>query len=139
MEVSEIMTANPESAKVTDSIRTVLMKLVELDVRHIPIVEAGELVGMISDRDLRTYLLPMSTQLDAANNSDARFDRPVSTMMQGDVLLTHPDTDITEVIDLMIDHRVGALPVCDPINGTLVGIVSYIDILRESREHFEQE
>lgn len=137
MEVSEIMTPNPESADVTTSIREVLMKLIELDVRHIPIVERDELVGMISDRDLRTYLLPVATELETANNADARFDRPISSVMQGDVISVNPDTEVGEVIDLMIDHRVGALPVTDPINGILLGIVSYIDILHTSREFFE--
>lgn len=137
MEVSEIMTGNPESARVTDSIRAVLMKLIELDVRHIPITENGELVGMVSDRDIRTYLVPTVTELETVNSGDARYDQAVSTMMQGDVQQVSPDTEVAEVIDLMLDERVGALPVCDPINGTLVGIVSYIDILRASRDSFE--
>lgn len=137
MEVSEIMTPNPESADVTESIRSVLMKLIELDVRHIPIVEEGELVGMISDRDLRTYLLPSVSELETANNADARFDRPISSVMQGDVLSVNLETEVGEVIDLMIDQRIGALPVIDAINGTLMGIVSYIDVLRISRELFE--
>ncbi len=137
MEVSEIMTPNPERVDVTESVRDALLKLVELDVRHLPVVEQGELVGMLSDRDLREFVVPMASDLEAVNTADARFDRAVSTLMKGDVIFVHPATDIVEVIDLMIDHRVGAIPVVEPALGNLVGIVSYIDVIREGREHFE--
>lgn len=137
MEVSEIMTPNPERADVTETVREALLKLMEVDVRHLPVVEQSELVGMISDRDLREFIVPMASDLELVNTADARFERPISSLMKGDVISVHPETDIAEVIDLMIDHRIGAVPVVEPSTGLLVGIVSYIDIIREGREHFE--
>ena len=139
MEVAEIMTANPESAQVTATVREVLQKLIEVDVRHLPILDNKELVAMISDRDLREHVMPMTADIDTANMADARFDRPISEFMQGDVIQVHPETDVAEVIDLMIDHRIGAFPVIQPTTGTLVGIVSYIDVIREARSYFEDE
>lgn len=136
MEVSELMTPNPQSANVTDTVRDVWIMLLDLDVRHLPIVERDELVGMISDRDLRSFILPMNSELETIATEDARFDRPISELMQGDVISVHPETDVTEVIDLMIDHRIGAVPVVEPLTGTLVGIVSYIDIIRQSRDYY---
>lgn len=136
MEVSEIMTPNPERAEVTETVRDALFKLVELDVRHLPVVDQKELVGMLSDRDLREYVIPMASDLEMVNTSDARFERPVSEVMQGDVIHVHPETDVSEVIELMIDHKIGAVPVVQPSTGTLVGIVSYIDVIREAQEYF---
>ncbi|MFU8804615.1 MAG: CBS domain-containing protein [Bradymonadaceae bacterium] len=136
MLVEEIMSTNPERAKAGDPIREVLFKLIELDVRHLPIVDNDELIGMISDRDLRGFTSPTNNELDTINPRDNRYDAPVSTLMQGDVISVTSQTDITEVIDLMIDHKVGAIPVVDGITGTLVGIVSYIDVIREAREYF---
>ena len=136
MQVSNLMTPNPEHADVTDSVRDALQKLVEVDVRHLPILEDQEVIGMISDRDLREYIVPMASELDVVNTSDARFDRPLSALMRGDVIAVHPETNVTEVIDLMIDHRIGAVPVVQTATGTLVGIVSYIDIIRESYDYF---
>lgn len=136
MEVREIMTVQPESAKVTDSLRTVLFKLVELDVRHLPIVQDGELVGMLSDRDLRGFILPMASELETVNTADARFDRVVGDLMQGDVIAVGPQDTVEEVIDLMVDQRIGAVPVMDPLTGALLGIVSYIDVIREARDFF---
>lgn len=136
MEVQEIMTGNPEYAEVSDPVRTVFLKLVEIDVRHLPIVDEGELVGMISDRDLRGFILPMASELETVNTADARFERAISDLMQGDVISVSPSTEVGEVIDLMIDQRVGAIPVVDPVNGTLMGIVSYVDVIREARGFF---
>ena len=136
MIVEEILTPNPERADVKDPIREVLYKLIELDIRHLPIVDNGELIAMISDRDLRALTAPADDGLDSINARAEHYDAPVSTLMQGDVLSVTSDTDVVDVIDLMIDHKVGALPVVDGITGTLVGIVSYIDIIREAREYF---
>lgn len=139
MEVSEIMTPNPERAEVTESVREALYKLVEMDVRHLPVVDQKELVGMLSDRDLREYVVPMASDLEMVNTSDARFERPVSELMQGDVIRVHPETDVSEVIELMLDHKIGAVPVVQPSTGSLVGIVSYIDVIREAQEFFLEE
>lgn len=136
MEVSELMTPNPERAEVTESIREAMRKLVELDVRHLPIVDNKELVGMVSDRDLREYVVPMASDLEMANTSDARFDQAISDVMRGDVISVHPEQGVDEVIELMIDHKIGAVPVVQPSTGTLVGIVSYVDIIREAEDYF---
>lgn len=136
MEVSEIMTPNPERIDVTESVRQALFKLIELDIRHLPVVEDEELVGMISDRDLREFVVPMASDLESVNPADARFDRSISSLMKGDIISVHPETDVVEVIDLMIDQRIGAVPVIEPALGNLVGIVSYVDLLREARELF---
>ena len=136
MEVSEIMTPNPERAEVTETVREAFLKLLEVDVRHLPVVDQQELVGMISDRDLREFIVPMVSDLELVNTTDGRFDRPISDLMTGAVISVHPETEISEVIELMIDHRIGAVPVVEPSTGLLVGITSYIDVIREAQELF---
>jgi acetoin utilization protein AcuB len=54
--------------------------------------------------------------------------------MTSDVITVHPESDASEAIDLMIEHRVGALPVVEPDSTKLVGIVSYVDALRAARD-----
>ena len=56
MVVNDVMTANPATADATEPVRQIINKLMELDVRHLPIVDDGQLVGIISDRDLRDVL-----------------------------------------------------------------------------------
>lgn len=136
MLVEELMTANPERAEVSDSIRDVLFRLIEQDVRHLPIVDDGELIGMISDRDLRGFTMPLANEFDPINTTDRRFEAAISTLMQGDVISVNPETEIDEVIDIMLDQKIGAVPVTDAVTGVLVGIISYIDIIRAARDLF---
>jgi acetoin utilization protein AcuB len=131
------MTSHPEHIVATGSVQEAVNKLFELDARHLPVVdEHGELVGVLSDRDLREYSQPYEMQFENLSTSDEREVTPVSDIMSGDVISAHPEDDITEIIDMMIDQKVGAVPVVDPLDGNLVGIVSYIDILREAAELF---
>jgi CBS domain-containing protein len=55
--------------------------------------------------------------------------------MTGDPITVDEETELTEVIDLMIEHKVGALPVV--AEDKLVGIVSYVDVLKAARAGFE--
>ena len=121
------MTAEPTAIRPSTTIREALRILRDLDVRHLPVVnEDRELVGMVSDRDLRG--LPLEIEL--ADRKTVALDTPVSTLMSSDVMEVETETSLADAIDLMLDSKVGALPVVDD-RGVLVGIVSYVDLLRE--------
>ena len=123
MIVSEIMSPEPYAANVANSISRVLEMLAEADVRHLPILENGALVGIVSDRDLR-----------GVKATRATLAQPISTVMSSDVVSVQPDSDVADVIDLMIEHRIGAVPVVELNGAKLVGIVSYVDALRAARD-----
>ena len=132
MTIDELMTAEPATLSPDDTVRDAIDLLRSLDVRHVPIVRNGRLVGMLSDRDLREATLPM---LHAFDNPDAAlkvYDQPLADLMRSDIISVEAGSDAGELIDLMIDHKVGAIPVVDA--DSLVGIVSYIDVLRACRE-----
>lgn len=130
MIVREVMTEDPTFVNVTDTVEDALNVLYELDVRHVPVVENGTLVGLLSDRDLRTYSLPTRVEYNNPEKAAQRLQAPVSDLMQGDVVSVGPEDDVTEIVRLMIDHKFGAVPVVDAVEGRLVGIVSYLDVLR---------
>ena len=134
MIVKEIMTSDPYAIKVTESVEQVLRKLSEADVRHLPVVEAGTLVGIVSDRDVRGVVPSPLEALDDPEAAQKALSRPVSQIMSHDVLSTNPEADVAEVIDLMLENRVGAIPVVEPDSGKLIGIVSYVDVLRAARD-----
>ncbi len=116
-----LMTTRVVSLRDDATVRQALGTLDELDVRHLPVVNAAqEVVGILSDRDL---LRVRQTAVDLA--------RPVSTVMSGDVISVGEETDLDEIVTLMLEHRIGAVPVVDG-DGRLRGIVSYIDVLREA-------
>jgi acetoin utilization protein AcuB len=120
------MTENPHTLPVTGTVREASDLLAELDVRHLPIMEGSSLVGILSDRDLRETL-----GIDDPDERQSRLDQQVTTVMSADVISVDPEAELSEVIDLMIEQKLGAIPVVD--EGTVVGVVSYIDILREAR------
>ena len=136
MVVDEVMSSDPFVVKVTDSVGAAIKKLIEADVRHLPVVSEGELVGMVSDRDLRSFTPVAMLELTHPRELEARLAQPVSRVMTSDVISVNPETEIEEVIDLMIEHKIGAVPVVEADSSKLVGIVSYIDALRAARDQF---
>jgi CBS domain-containing protein len=72
---------------------------------------------MISDRDLRGV-------------GGSEQERAVTEIMTSDVATIDPETEVEEIIDLILDLKIGALPVVDEETKELMGIVSYVDVLR---------
>ncbi|MCB0332956.1 MAG: CBS domain-containing protein [Bdellovibrionales bacterium] len=130
MNVSELMTKNPEYVTADETVRAALGKMLELDVRHLPVLRDGELIGMLSDRDVSLYSTPIDDEAYSLEDVHAKLDTPVSEIMNGAVLSIDEESDASELIRLMIDNRVGAIPVVAASTGDLIGIVSYIDVLR---------
>ena len=132
MNVSEIMTENPVVARPNTPIREALELLQTLDVRHLPVVsEGGDLVGMLSDRDLA------AVGQGASPSDSARtimLAEPVSTVMTGAPVTVLPEEDVVQAIDLLLESKVGALPVVTEETGSLIGILSYVDVLRGLRD-----
>jgi acetoin utilization protein AcuB len=86
----------------------------ERRIRHLPVMDAGRLVGMVSDRDVR------SVKGDAA--------RVVAgSIMTPDPLTVTADTRVERAARLLLDARIGSLPVVQ--GDTLAGIVTYTDLL----------
>lgn len=131
MVVEEVMSRSPITVKVTDSVGTALSQLLQADVRHLPVLEGKSLSGMLSDRDLRE-VAPRGVL-----SQQEVLDRDIATIMSSDIVTVNPETDLTEAIDLMIEHKIGAVPVVEVDSLQLVGIVSYVDVLRRAREYFE--
>lgn len=133
MVVAELMTPKPFVVSVTDSVRSVTAKLMEADVRHLPVVSGKQLVGIVSDRDLRRLLEPMLEWTEGAQAGRELMAQPISVLMSSDVIALYPESSIEEAIDLMLEHKIGAIPVIEPDSSRVVGILSYVDVLRAAR------
>jgi CBS-domain-containing membrane protein len=115
----------PASAKVSEALRA----LQELDVRHLPVVNSeGTLVGMLSDRDLRSLAVPVTIDGEWLGTVRLALDASVQSMMNSDVLTVGVEAEVEEIVDLMLGEKIGAVPVLDA-DGKLAGIVSYVDLL----------
>lgn len=136
MIADELMTRDPITVAPETTIREARMLMWENDLRHIPVVDDGALLGMLSDRDLRSYLPAPENDLDIDESVIDRLQDPVSACMQAGALSTSPEAEIKTLIDLMLDWRVGAIPVVETGTDSLVGIISYVDVLRAARSAF---
>jgi acetoin utilization protein AcuB len=134
MLVQEVMTRELCVANATDSLSAVLRELAEADVRHLPVLDNGALVGIVSDRDLREVAPSALDALERPEEAARILARPVSELMASDVVAVNATDDLIEAIDLMIEHRIGAVPVVETGSSALVGIVSYVDVLRTARD-----
>ena len=99
--------------------------------RHLPISSVyGTLVGMVSDRDLIRH----APDLVIAGIQSTAAHRRLAEIMNSRVLSAAPTTDIREIARVMMDERVGALPILDA-NRQPIGIISKQDLLRGLANH----
>lgn len=129
MGVDQYMTVNP----VTVGPDTILHKALELlqthRIRHLPVVDGKRLVGIISDRDLRPLLPSFISAPEEGERFRTRGKQVrVSEIMIRQVISVTPETQTHKAARLMVEHRIGCLPVLR--GSTLVGIVTTIDLLR---------
>src|SRR5215831_20191063 len=126
----DLMTEDPVTVPMMAKVRDAVRLLQQLDVRHLPVVdEEGMLVGMLSDRDLRGLSFPEVIGAEYVGTIQTALDAPIASIMSSDVVSVDLEADVAEVIDLMLDLKIGAVPVVDT-DQTLVGIISYIDVVR---------
>ncbi len=92
-------------------------------IRHLPVVEAEKLVGIVSDRDLREACPSCLENCE----QDIIKTTPVRKIMQTQVITVHPLDFFDEAVKLMHDNKIGCLPVVSV--GRVVGIVSETDVL----------
>jgi acetoin utilization protein AcuB len=139
MTARELMTESPTTVTPTTTIAEAWDLMRELDVRHLPVVDGEALVGMVSDRDLGNFDVARLLTEEGAETLRRQLTLPVIQIMSADVVATEPDTEMSELIAMLLEHKVGAIPVILPGTRQIVGIVSYIDVLRAVRDALEVE
>ncbi len=130
MIAADLMTENPRTIRSTDPISEAIDALQSMAIRHLPVVDdENNLVGMLSDRDLGPLMRTFAEGADAEGMVLPLSQRRVADYMSADVVSVDTDTDLRDVIDTMLEQRIGAVPVVDG-EGNVTGIISYVDILR---------
>ena len=95
----------------------------ERRIRHLPVLEGERLVGIVSDRDLRSA----APALGDPERTSALERIRLSDVMTRDVITAHPDDLVEEAANRMRESRIGCLPVV--AGGELVGILTSSDVM----------
>lgn len=127
LRVDDIMTRDPEVLEPTHTLLDAMTLLERRKIRHIPITRGGELVGIVSDRDVKRA---RPTHLDEGERKNWRkvvTETPLSMVMTRDPVSVQTGASVRQVVQRFIDSRIGSLPVLE--GRKLIGIVTNHDLL----------
>jgi CBS domain-containing membrane protein len=126
--VREIMMGSPVTMKPEDTLDLANDVISLGRIRHIPVVEDGRLVGLLSERDLMGTAATTIFGLKQRSKSALLKSVLVKDVMKRRVVTVKPDTSIKETARLMKEKKIGCVPVVN--EGNLVGLVTTTNILR---------
>ena len=126
--VREIMMGSPVTLKPDDTLDLANDVISLGRIRHIPIVDDGRLVGVITERDLIGAAAGRIFGLKQKNKSALLKIVSIKEVMKKRVVTAAPDTPIKDIAHLMAEKKIGCVPVVSA--GALVGLVTTTDILR---------
>lgn len=127
VQAARLMTPDPITIGTDATLGDAAGAILEGGFRHLPVVDTDlRLVGMISERDLRSEL--GTDLLDWTAVESTRLDEPVTNILVPSPVTVRTHTPLSDILDLFADERIGAVPVLDD-EDRLVGIVSYVDVL----------
>ncbi len=126
--VGQWMTPNPETVAPDTSVKAAFFRMRSDGYRHLPVVEDGKLVGMVTDRDLR--------RPDLTNEPDGWHDfynldddYEVRHVMTTRVESMVTSDGLEKALRLLIERKFGAAPVIDR-RGEMIGIITTYDLMR---------
>lgn len=137
MQVRDVMTAKPMTIDPEAPLETAVAVMRERGLRHLPVVDdAGRLVGIVTDRDIRSAIVGPAIAEYASTTDRGRLralagdlhDVRVGHVMTWGALTTAPDALVAQAAAVMADARIGCLPVVE--SQQLVGILTEHDVLK---------
>ena len=125
MKIQDIMSTNVESVPPTKTLRRIAEKMVQLEIGSVPVIsEDGELLGIITDRDISCFAIAMGHEPNSTE---------VQKVMTKEVFTCYEDQDISEAASLMEEKHIRRLTILNRDN-KVVGLLSVDDLARRSHE-----
>jgi acetoin utilization protein AcuB len=132
MRVRDLMTAKTITVDPETPMLEARQRMVEERIRHLVVIDNGRMVGIVTDRDIRLNLPSPATSLSVWEMNYLLSRVTVGGVMTTSVIVVDPDRPVAEAARIMMDHKIGALPVVE--EGRLVGIVTESDFVRTIAE-----
>ncbi len=146
MKAKILMNPHPMTLHPSDTVAIAADRILKHHLRHLPVVdEAGRYLGTFSIYSLLKLTLPKAVLdkhgldnvsfvtesiEDLARRLAGRRDEPVKNWVNIHAV-AHPDTPTMEIMLLMLNGRTTSVPVVNPTNGRLEGIISFWDVLEK--------
>lgn len=129
MFVQDAMTTHPVTVTVDTTLPDIARLMRDKKIRRVPVLgKDGSLVGIISDRDVRENMPSPATTLSKWEINTLLDKLTASEIMTSPVLVTAPDCPLEEAARVLLDKKIGALPVVHA--GELAGIITETDFFR---------
>lgn len=127
MQLKEIESDQLITAKPADTVETAFKLMVDHDIRHLPILDGEEVVGIVSDRDLLLIVCWISAWTSLTHQSTTVGEKQVAELMSSPASVLSEDESVERAARLMLERQFGAVLL--EKEGKLVGIVTETDIL----------
>jgi CBS-domain-containing membrane protein len=143
MTARSVMNPNPAVLRCTDKISLAADHIMAQRCRRLPVIdEDGRYVGVFGINCLLRLVLPQAVVIERGletasfmkttlSDLHRRFnevkDEPITLCIKDDASTVAPDTPLVETLRVLYGHM-GSLPVVDPDDGRLLGVVSYWDV-----------
>ena len=127
MLVKDIMQHDVACVRPETPLEEIVPLLQRRGVRHLAVLDHEELAGIISDRDLKSVLPARVAKPGATASGPGSGGLTAGDIMTKRVITVEPMASVEDAARLLVEKRIGALPVTD--GGTLVGIVTETDVL----------
>jgi CBS domain-containing protein len=135
--VRDWMTVNPITVIPRTTLPEAHQLMKESNIRRLPVVDHGRLVGIVTLGDVREAQPSIATSLSIYELNYLLSKLTVDKIMTRNPVTISPEASIREAARLMLEHKIGGLPVMD--GERLVGIITESDIFRvlaqESEPH----
>jgi acetoin utilization protein AcuB len=126
--VGDYMSVDPATVAPKDSLQRVVELLRRRDIRAVPVVEDGELVGIVTDRDVRQVAPAYPLFRDEVEIRHYTENLTVTAAMTADPMTVTPATPLVEAAKILETYRISSLPVV--ADSRVVGMLSVTDLLR---------
>ena len=125
--LAEIMTTAVVTIEPQNSVATAIRLMRQGQMRRLPVVRDGELVGIVTSGDLRRITGLSSVLNDPSQDNFLWHHIPVENVMSRNPATLEAETPICEAARLLVESKIGGVPIVD--QGKLVGIVTTSDLL----------
>jgi acetoin utilization protein AcuB len=123
------MSKNVITVNENDSMQDAMKHLKEHDIRMLPVLKKGKLVGIVTDRDLKKASASDATTLEVHELLYLLMKIKVKDIMTRDVITVPPDYTVEETAQVLQKNRISGAPVVDA-DGQLIGTITQTDLFR---------